>query len=248
MRKWRPLLAAGFGIYALALLATVPATWVDVGLRQASEGRIRLAGARGTLWSGSGYIEVRDAAGHTALSKPLAWRLRPAPVLRGRLAYEVVLEPGSPPAPLIVSWSRAELANADLSVPVAALGLGIPLLAALDLTGSVRLMIPNLAIERGAMRGSAILRWHAAGSARSPVFPLGDYEMRVEAKGVEGLAILQTLKGPLQLRGRGSWSTGGTPVFVVTAEVPPEYQQQLVPFLRLIAVERSTGSFELQFK
>ncbi len=248
MKKWWLPIAAGLAIYVLALLATAPATLADLGLRQASEGRMRLAGAQGTLWSGSGYLEVRDAAGRTALSKPLAWRLRPAPALRGRLAYEVVLEPGSPPAPLLVSWSRIELANAEISIPAAALGLASPTLAALDLTGVVRLMASDLAIERGAARGNATLRWHAAGSARSPVYPLGDYEMRVEAKGTEGLATLQTLKGPLQLRGRGSWSTGVPPGFVVTAEVPVEYRQQLAPFLRLIAVERSAGSFELQFK
>jgi general secretion pathway protein N len=248
MKKWWPLLAAGLGIYALALLVTAPATLADIGVRHASEGRMRLAGARGTLWSGSGYFEVRDSAGRTVLSKPLAWRLRPAPALLGRLAYEVVLEPGSPPAPLIVSWSRVELANADLSVPAAVLGLGVPMLAALDLAGVVRLMVSNLAIERGATRGSATLRWHAAGSARSPVFPLGDYELRVEAKGTEGLAILQTLKGPLQLRGQGSWGGGRAPAFVAIAEVPTDLQEQLAPFLRLIAVERGDGKFELQFK
>jgi general secretion pathway protein N len=248
MTKWWPLLAAGLGAYAVALIAMAPATLADLGLRQASEGRLRLAGARGTLWSGSGHVEVRDAAGRTALSKPLAWRFRPAPALLGRLAYEVVLEPGSPPASLIVSGSRIELANAGLSLPAAALGLASPMLAALELAGTVRVEIPDLAIERGAARGNAILRWRSAGSARSPVHPLGDYEVRVEAKGVESVATLKTLQGPLQLRGQGSWGSGRAPVFATVAEVPAELREELAPFLRLIAIERGEGRFELQLR
>jgi general secretion pathway protein N len=247
MKRWWPLLAAGLAAYALALLAMAPATLADAGLRQASEGRMRLAGARGTLWSGAGTLEVRDAAGRTALSKPLSWRLRPAPALRGQLAYEVVLEPGSPPVPLLVSWSRIELANAEFGVPAAALGLASPVLAALDLTGAVRIMVPSLAVERGAMRGTATLRWLTAGSARSPVYPLGDYEMRLEAQGAQGRATLQTLKGPLQLRGQGAWGGGRATPFATVAEVPAELREQLAPFLRLIAVERGAGRFELQF-
>ena len=112
----------------------------------------------------------------------------------------------------------------------------------------MRLDIPDLAIERGAARGNATLRWQAAGSARSPVFPLGDYEMRVVAKGGQGTATLQTLKGPLQLRGGGSWGNGRAPAFATVAQVPSELREQLSPFLRLIAVERADGRFELQFR
>lgn len=242
------VLAAGLGIYAAALLATAPATLADLGLRQASHGRMRLAGAQGTLWSGSASIEVRDAGARTVLSKPVAWDFRPAPALRGRLAYELVLEPGSPPASLIVSWSRIELAHAELGVPAATLGLASPVLSALDLTGVVRFDVPDLAIERGNARGNATLRWQAAGSARSPVFPLGDYEMRVEAKGAQGMATLQTLKGPLQLRGQGSWGNGRAPAFATVAQVPSELREQLSPFLRLIAVERGDGRFELKLR
>jgi general secretion pathway protein N len=246
-KRWR-LLAAGLGVYALALLAMAPATLADSGLQQATGERMRLAGARGTLWSGSGHVEVRDAMGRTALSKPLAWRFRPAPLLRGQLAYEIVLEPGSPPASLIVSPSRIELANAELGIPAAALGLASPMLAALELTGAVRVEVSDLALERGAARGNAILRWRSAGSSRSPVFPLGDYEMRVEAKGTDAVATLKTLRGPLQLSGQGSWGNGRAPVFATVAEVPAELREQLAPFLRLIAVERGEGRFELQLK
>jgi general secretion pathway protein N len=246
--KKRWLLLAGLGLYALSLVATAPATLADLGLRRASDGRIGLSGAQGTLWSGSGTLEVRDAAGRAAFSRPLAWQLQPSHALHGELAYELVLQPGAAPAALIASWSTIELANAELSAPGAALALVSPTLAALEPMGTVRLSVSSLAVERGATRGNAILRWHSAGSARSPVFPLGDYEMRVEAKGAEGTATLQTLKGPLQLRGQGSWGGGRAPAFATVAEVPADLRDELAPFLRLIAVERAPGRFDLQLK
>jgi hypothetical protein len=88
VRHWR-LVALVLGVYALGLIATAPATLIDVGLRQASEGRLRLAEARGTLWSGRGQVEIRDANRRTGSAKEVAWRLRPASLLRGQLLYEL---------------------------------------------------------------------------------------------------------------------------------------------------------------
>jgi hypothetical protein len=59
-------------------------------------------------------------------------------------------------------------------------------------------------------------------------------------------ATLRTLEGPLQLDGEGSWSGRGSPGFLATARVPEPQQEQLSPLLRLIAVERGTGLFELR--
>jgi general secretion pathway protein N len=246
--KWRLPLAIGFASYAFALIVTAPATLADGGLQRASGGRLRLAEAQGTLWSGSGQIEIRDAVGRIGLSKRLAWSLRPDEMFRGRLGYEVVLDRGPRPIPVTVSWSRIELANADINLPAETLGFALPRLAPLELTGAVNLKISNLAIGHGATQGSATLQWRTAGSALSPVWPLGDYELRWEGQGQEGRATLHTLKGPLELRGQGSWASGRAPVFVGTADVPPEFQQQLAPLLRLIAVERGEGHFELQAK
>ena len=78
------------------------------------------------------------------------------------------------------------------------------------------------------------------------MWPLGDYELRWEMHGRQGRATLRTLKGPLQLRGQGSWTIGRAPVFAATADAPPEIRRQLAPLLRMIAVERGAGHFELQ--
>lgn len=247
MTPWR-LVSLALGAYALGLIATAPATLLDAGLRQASEGRLRLAEARGTLWSGTGQIEIRHASRRTGVARNIAWRALPAQLLRGRLAYEVALDHAAKRFPVTMSVSRLEFADADVNLPAAALALVVPRLAPLELTGELLLHVNRLAVSRGTAQGSATLQWRSAGSALTPVSPLGDFELRLEGDGSALRASLRTLKGPLQLDGGGSWTGGSNLEFLGTARVPPQHQQQLSPLLRLIAVDRGDGSFALQLK
>ena len=246
--KRRTLAAALGAAYALALIATAPATLIDARLQRASDGRLRLAEAHGTLWSGTGQLEIRDARGRSGVAKALAWRLRPGALLRARLVYEIELDQGSRPFPVTIFGSRIELADAHINLPATALGYLVPKLAPLGLTGEVNLQISNLSIGRSATQGSATLQWRNAGSALSPVSPLGEYELRLAGDGPAVRVTLATLQGPLQLDGQGSWGNGRQSVFLATAQMPPQFQQRLAPFLRLIAVERGDGSFELRLK
>lgn len=243
--RWT-LIAAGVVVYTVTLIAMLPATLADAALQMASDGHLRVTEARGTLWSGAGQIEMRDARGQAGFAKPLAWRMQPAALLRARLAYELALEDAGRPFNVSVSWSRMAIENATLHLPAAALGLGIPTLAPLKLSGDLQLHIPQFSIEHGITHGSAALRWQTAASALSPVSPLGDYELRFEGEGPAVRATLQTLQGPLQLDGQGAWTRGEKPVFLATAQMPPEVRPKLAPFLRLIAVERKDGSFEMR--
>ena len=245
--RWK-LLGLGIGAYAIGLIATAPATLVDAGLQRASDGRLRLAEAQGTLWSGAGQIEIRAAGGRTGVAKSLTWLVLPASLLRGHLVYEVGLDQAARPVPVTISFSQIELAGADINLPAAVLGLAVPKLAPLRLTGDARLHVESLTVGRSGMQGNGTLQWLAAGSALTPVSPLGDYELRLKNEGAVIHASLRTLQGPLQLDGKGSWAKGGNPVFLATAHVVPQQQQQLAPLLRLIAVERGEGSFELQVK
>lgn len=245
MSRWG-LLGAGLCAYVLALIVTAPATLADAALRRATEGRLRLADARGALWSGSGLIEIRDVNGQTGVARDLSWRVVPQSLLRGHLVCEIGLEPTAARFPVALSWSRIELENADVRLPAAVLGLGVPKLAALGLTGDVQVHVESLSLARDTVTGNATLKWLAAGSTLTPVSPLGDYELRMDAKGTTANAVLRTLEGPLRLDGKGSWTRGARPVFAGMAGVPPQHWQQLAPLLRLIAVERGEGQFALQ--
>ena len=245
MKRWQ-LIAIGLSIYLVAIIVTAPATLIDARLQSASNGRLRLVEAQGSLWSGSGQIEVRDAGGRIGIAKNFAWRFLPESLLRGRLVCEVGLDQSPTRFPVTISLSRIEVANADISLPATVLGLGVPKLAPLGLTGDVLLHIASLTIQRKEVQGNATLQWRGAGSVLTPISPLGDYELRLDGAGATVHAYLRTIQGPLRLEGQGSWANGNNPVFLATAQVAAEHQQQLAPLLRLIAVERSEGNFELR--
>ena len=247
MSAWR-VLGLALGAYVLGLIATAPASLIDAGLQQASEGKLSLAEAQGTLWSGAGQIEIRDRSRRSGVARSITWQVLPAYLLRGQLRCEVGLDGAAKRFPVTVSPAGIELADADINLPAAALGLIVPKLAPLGLTGDVLLHVARLAFRRNAIDGNATLQWRGAGSAYTPVSPLGDYELRFEGEGTAVRASLRTLQGPLQLDGQGSWKSGGNPTFLGTARVPPEQLQQLAPLMRMIALERGPGSFELQLK
>jgi general secretion pathway protein N len=240
--------ATGLGAFAAALIFFAPATLLDARLESATDGRVRLAEAQGSLWAGAGWIEVRDADGRAGIARRLAWRMLPASLLRGRLVAEVELDQAAKPFPVAISLARIEIADAGIYLPAAALGLGLPKLAPFRLTGDLRVDISRLSLGRGRMEGDATLQWRAAGSGLTPVSPLGEYEVRLTAAGAGGQAILRTLEGPLQLDGKGVWSNGAAPSFLATARVPEQHQEQLAPLFRLIAIERGAGTFELQLR
>ena len=246
MRWTAPALALGAftAAFVASLIVLAPATLIDARLERASNGRLRLAEAQGSLWSGAGWIEIRNADGRAGVAKRLAWRVLPGSLLRGHMVAEVVLDQAAKPFPVTISLSRIDIADAGIHLPAAALGLGVPKLAPFRLTGDVLVKIPHLSLERGRMDGDATLQWRAAGSALTPISPLGEYEVHFKAVGPAVHAVLSTLTGPLQLDGKGSWSNGGPPSYLATARVPEQHREQLTPLLRLIAVERGAGSFE----
>jgi len=245
VKRWQ-LLGFGLGVYALGLIAAAPATLIDAGLEQATAGRLRLADARGTIWSGAGLLDIRDSNRRGGVAKSIAWRVLPTYLLLGQLRCEIALDQTARRFPVTISLRRFELSDADIGLPAEALGLGVPKLAPLGLTGDVLLHIARLSIGRNTIQGNATLQWKAAGSAFAPVSPLGDYELRIDGDGATLRATLRTLQGPLQLDGQGSWTRGRNPAFLGSARVPPQHLQQLAPLLRMIAVERGAGNFELQ--
>ena len=241
--RWACIL--GLGVFPVAATVLAPATLIDARLERASHGRLRLAEARGSVWSGAGWIEAREAQGRANVAKRVAWRVLPWPLLRGLLMAEV--EIGAAAKPFVATMTPAGIDIADFraSVPAAVLGVVLPELAPLRLSGEVLLDIPRLSIRQRELRGAATLEWRSAGSALTPASPLGGYEVRLEAEGAGVHAVLRTLKGPLELEGEGTWSNGGAPSYLVTARVPAQERERLAPLFRLIAVQRGEGIFEL---
>lgn len=247
-RTWRGL-AAGVCVvlaaYVLFLVVLAPASLLDVGLRRATDGRLRLAQARGTLWSGEGLLEVRDANGH-AIGKDLSWSLQMRALRHRRLDFAVAVDRAGEHFPLSLSMHGVELSDLDLSLPASAIGVAVPRMAPLGLRGEIVLHAAKFSLVDGVPSADAVATWKGAGSALTAVAPLGSYELRLG--GVDGSldATLRTLDGPLRLDGRATWRGSGPLALAATARVDPRYRPQLAPLLRMIAVECGDGDFVLQ--
>lgn len=242
------LILIGLGIYVFALIATLPATFADSALRRASNGRVRLVETSGTLWSGDGQIEFRNVNGGSGVSKAISWRCLPQSLIGGHLVFDVELDQSPKRFPVTVSLSQIEVANADIRLPASILGLALPNLAPLGLGGDVSMHIAEIFLQRDGLRGHATLQWQAASSMLIPVSPLGDYELSFDGEGEMPAASLRTLQGPLQIDGKESATASGERMFTAIIQVPAQLQQQLIPLLRLITVQRSESVFEIQFK
>ena len=244
--KRRSLLALGVAAYAAALFVMAPATLLDSALARESAGRLRLTEAGGTVWSGSGFIEFRDAKQRARAAKHVAWRVAPFALLRGELAVEATTSDSRTPISITATFSRIEIANAQLTLPAAVLGLAAPKLAPLELTGDLSVQLSRLTLANGDAYGNARAQWHAAGSSLTKLSPLGSYELDFVPEGAGLRATLRTLDGPLALEGAGSWSQRNGAAFRATAEVAASHREALAPVLRLVAIERGPGRFDLE--
>ena len=208
----------------VALIAFAPAAWLARAVASATDQRLLLADARGTVWSGSAVLvltggpESRDAS---ALPGRLEWalglnamalelrarqdcclngtvvlRLRPG---LGRMGIMLMPSPG-----WTAQWPSAWLG-----------GLGTPW-NTLQLGGALRLSSPGLTIEsvqgRWRVDGRADVEVLGVSSRLTTLDPLGNYRVTLSGNAAQaGVAQinLSTTDGALQLSGDGTWGPGG---------------------------------------
>jgi hypothetical protein len=102
---WRWWHAAVFiVVFATTLVAASPAPWAAAAVERATDGRVRIAAATGTAWSGRGDVVVRTDRGEVTL-RGVAWRWLPARILAAELAFEVRAAQG--PRGMVVAWGLA---------------------------------------------------------------------------------------------------------------------------------------------
>ena len=233
-------------LYAIWLVALAPATLLDAALKRTTHGRVRLPDARGSLWGGAGQLELRDPSGRAGVGTAMHWTFQASSLLRGRLGFAVAFGEVTRRFPVSISPFGLELSAADFLLPAAVLGVATPRMALLEPTGDLHVRIPTLTYRGDILSGHGIVDWLSAGSALTPVAPLGDYQLNFVGA-TEGLhASLRTISGPLRLEGGASRTDDQPMVLFATARVDAQHEEQLAPFLRLIAIQRSPGIYELQ--
>jgi general secretion pathway protein N len=208
----------------IGVIAFAPAAWLANAVASASNQRVLLTDARGTIWSGSAVpLLTGGADSHDASALPgrMEWtmglkglafelRARQACCLNGTVVLQI--RPGFgrtsytlvPPAGWVGQWPSAWLG-----------GLGTPF-NTLQLGGAVRVSSPGVTLEsvqgRFRVEGRADIDLVSVSSRISTLDTLGSYRLTLSGDAANAGApqlSLNTTDGSLQLNGSGSWTPNG---------------------------------------
>jgi general secretion pathway protein N len=202
-------LALFIAVYGMgALIVTAPAYLLDSAVKHFSDQRLSLANCRGTIWQGSATPQLHTARHSSFALHTLQWHINPQALLLGQLSVALVWENLDARAPmqLLVDRKSVVLNNVQLPLPAGIISELSPYLKPAQFSGSVMLESPQLSYSEDALLGRATARWHEAGSAMSSVYPLGDYQIDINAAQDKISATLSTQSGALLLGGEGNWS------------------------------------------
>jgi len=194
-------------LFALALIATAlsvvviraPAAWLGDAL--AARTQLRLVDTRGTLWAGSALMGISNGRETTLIPGRVEWQL--AGLRGGRLWARVSHDWLSAPLEVGVSAQDLALSQGAAHLPAAALTAAGAPFNTLRPGGVLELRWTKVELAARTLTGELQIDWRDAQSALSTVVPLGTFRLTVAGRGGPPTLELQTLAGPLQLRGSG---------------------------------------------
>lgn len=249
-RTGRWALAGAFLGLAGVLVSQAPAAWLAQALHQASDGRLLLAQAQGTVWNGSAQMLLTGGPGSRdamALPGRLHWQLRPHGFggLQVRLRSDCChREPTT--LQWQPRWGGADIAVADGQShwPAQLLGgLGTPwntLQPEGELTVGTQGLQLRLNQGRLALQGQVVLTASALASRLSTLRPMGHYRLTLQG-GDSPTLQLATLEGALRLSGHGQW-VGGRLRFQGEASAAEGREAALANLLNIIGRRQGARS------
>lgn len=233
-------LLAGLVSLLFTVLVCFPARWLAPWLEQASQGRLTLGEAEGTLWQGSAFLaaaEAADAAWTPLFAGRFSWTVSPR-ILLGQLEIQLS-NPASFSAPLRISNQGRTITVAPGTVRLAAsrlTALGAPF-NTLKPEGELSLSWQPLQLTwrdgRISGLGQLTLALDEMASRLSPVRPLGDYRVLLDWQGERAGLALHTVHGPMLLAGQGNVAQGRVQ-FSGTARAEAGQDGRLDNFLNLL--------------
>lgn len=213
------LLALGIGVYLAVAVVSFPAA---LAYRWFAPDELALAAVEGTIWQGRA---AHGGVNGLAFSN-LAWRLRPAALLTGRLSLtaETDIATGFARADIVAAGRRLELTNVSASTDLASFRGVLPLGG---VAGQVSLALERLELVDG-FPAAAVGEARVGDLSVPPLIPmrgvttiaLGNYVARFTPAGEPGVqALISDQGGPLELTGR--ISLGSDRAYVLDTLIRP---------------------------
>ena len=245
----RAIAALGIAAYVVFLVATAPASVVAARVSAAAPGHVEFTDTSGTLWHGSARARV-TAPGATLMLETLEWRLVPARLAAGKVAFDVKTAARGLDARLqigrgLTNWEFRDVAARAEAAFITAFA---PWLPNWRPEGTLAISSPGITWDEHEARGQASVEWRNAALSLSAVRPLGSY--RVEARGEGGPAKLTvtTLEGPLKIAGQGTLTSPSRLAFSGEARAEGDAAKALEPLLDLLGPRRPDGARALEWR
>ena len=249
MTRQRIVLYCVVGIvaYVVALVATLPATWISRALERASAEKLLLRDSAGTIWSGSARVYARERSGPPLELGELRWKTAWTALLTGKLTADVALGSAGEPAHVELSPFGVSVQRLDVSLPARALGSFAPGLETFGPEGILRVRTDSLRLDDESVLGLAEIEWRQVRFTRAPGLVLGSHVARLRGGGSKVDIELGTLDGPLRLSGKGTWDPKAGLAMAGSAEHGPQGPPGLVEFLKAVCAGYRNNRCEFRF-
>ena len=245
-------LFGAIALYVLFLSVTAPAWLVVWALPKFAPFPITVQDSHGSLWRGTfDGVNAALPTGQDLQFDTVKWQLQPWNFLRAEIAARVELAGSQMQGKGIIAkgiFGGIKLREVTASAPASLLPLAVPALAIWNPGGTLDFTTANFSYAGVDSSGKASVTWRQAALALSPVKPLGEYGLAIDAKDGALNYQLTTVSGALQLEGKGRWATNGAPTFLGSARAQPNYAAQLADLLRLLGNPDSSGVVPLRYQ
>ena len=236
------MLAAG----AIAGASFAPASLADRWIASATQDRLRLADADGTLWRGRGMLS--DARGAWRL--PIGWKVDPSALVRGALALELEPRSDGGSAQGRVQWvsQTLDLSGVRLDLPVTGLvRLASEALPA-ELGGRLTVEAPSFRYEGRGGTGALDLRWERARLVWNGVaLDLGTVSARLSPSGDALRGTLANNGGDAKIDGDLA-AEGGVYAVRATITPGPTLPPDLARLVATLGTRDNNGAVHVQWR
>jgi Type II secretion system (T2SS), protein N len=244
--KFAAYCLAFFAMLLIALAASAPATLLDRRVATTTDGALRIADTRGTVWRGEG--QLTDAKGTWRV--PVAWQLAPRALLAGRIEVELGASDGGLAPQGHVDASADAIAANDLRirVPAVALASALPERTRVTPGGFVTVLATMLAWKRDRVEGNATLAWPDARIATPfGLLRLGTVNLPLSPRGSGLAGPLTASGGDLRVDGTIVADTAGLRVDA-TLTPSPSLPADLAQALRGLGNADANGAVRVSWR
>lgn len=215
MKRWFIYIGAAIALYALCLIATLPAGWAYVWAKPRLPAAVSFADVSGTLWQG----RARVAQWGTLQVEKLHWDLEAWPFLLGRVSTALEFTYQKQPGRLtVVRYVNGDWGMNDVDLLVPARNFQ-PLLRlpGAELGGVVAAKLETLRLEQGRIAAAeGTLTWDDAAVVRPVTVRLGGFSTTLATAGGEIEGMMKDTGGEVQADGLFKLKADGNYEFTAT--------------------------------